>query len=32
MIEKWFWFDDVDDIDWNDEGTDCIHSIQKYGA
>ena len=31
VIEKWFWFDDEDDIDWNDEGADCIHSIQKYG-
>ena len=26
------WFDDEDDIDWNDEGADCIHSIQKYGV
>lgn len=26
VIEKWFWFDDEDDIDWNDEGADCIHS------
>ena len=32
VIEKWFWFDDEDDIDWNDEGADCIHSIQKYGV
>ena len=24
--------DDEDDIDWNDEGTDCIHFIQKYGV
>lgn len=31
VIEKWFWFDDEDDIDWNDKGSDCIHSIQKYG-
>ena len=32
VIEKWFWFDDEDDIDWNDKGTDCIHFIQKYGV
>lgn len=32
VIEKWFWFDDEDDIDWNDKGADCIHSIQKYGV
>lgn len=32
VIEKCFWFDDEDDIDWNDECADCIHSIQKHGA
>ena len=32
VIEKWFWFEDEDDIDWNDKGTDCLYSIYMYGA
>lgn len=32
VIEKWFWFDDEDDIDRNDKGADCLHSIYMYGA
>lgn len=31
VIEKWSWFDDEEDIDWNDEGTDCLCSIRMYG-
>lgn len=30
VIEKWFWFDDEEDIDWNDKGADCLYSIQVY--
>ncbi len=26
----WFWFEDEDDIDWNDKGADCIQSIHIY--
>lgn len=32
VIEKWFWFDDENDVDWNDVGADCIHSINIYGV
>ncbi len=30
VIEKWFWFDDEEDIDWNNKGADCLYSIQVY--
>lgn len=32
VIEKWFWFDGEDDIDWNDKGVDCLYSIYMYSA
>lgn len=32
VIEKWFWFDDEDDIDWNDKRADCLYSIYMYGS
>ena len=31
-IEKWYWFEDENDIDWNSESENCLLSIRKFGS
>lgn len=32
VIEKWFWFDDENEIDWNSKGEDCLYTIKIRGV
>jgi hypothetical protein len=32
VIDEWYWFDDENDIDYSDDGYNCLISYKKHGV